>query len=231
MEAKNNREAGILKQGRPTLTVLVEEEILVRRLWEDHYRKNGWALEVFENPLDFLSQLNRFTGRDEKICFFLDQDFGSIRGVGLQVARAVKGLNVDQTISLVTNYEPRDFDSAIISGQIQQVFGKYPEVIFGTDFFNRQFRANIGLFADAYPSGRCALEKALNYDGWSLEFTLEEHFPSLAPNPVVEPRVEITQAVHKQDAAPSLKTSSWARIYKFLIKPFAFLDVSFGRTI
>ena len=199
-----NENLGILEHSQACLTVLVEEEPLVRRVWEEYYRKNEWPLQVFENPLDFLSQIECFSNRKEKMYFFFDQDFGRIRGVGIQLARAVQKLNVHQTVSLVTNYWPSLFEEETRDRLIQNVFDKYPEVIFGQDYLLSALQGRPDLWEMTCPSReeRVALERAMNFNGDRLAFTLEEHFPSLAPKPKWTPlphppvQVDIERAPH-----------------------------------
>ena len=226
METQKIQDSKVSNKVGSKLTILVEENIAVRGLWENYFRVNGLALVVFENPLEFLSQLNRFKGLDEQVCFFFDQDFGKIRGVGLELARAVKGLNNRQVISLITNHHPREFKDELRSGQVQSVFGKYPEFIFGEDFETLSFSANMPLILESLLSGRCELEKVLGFYGNHMDFKLEQHFPKLAPKPVIEPCPEPSQPLSKPELVQPLKVSAWMRIYKFLSKPFALPEVS-----
>lgn len=190
-------------------TVLVEEEVLIRRLWTDYYRENNWPLEVFENPLEFLSQLDRFKNRPEKVYFFFDQDFGKVRGVGTELARAVKGLNARQTVSLVTFYDEYVFQKEIRQGLVQYVFEKYPRWIFGGgDFVGNRLQKNpelLGLLGEE--SG--AAERALGaYE--DLEFSLEKHFPSLASKS--KPVVIKTSVVASSITPAPVKTPWWKRL-------------------
>ena len=173
------------------LTVLVEEDGLIRKLWKDRYRESGDRLVVFENPLDFLESLDRFSNLEEKVYFFFDQDFGRVRGVGVQLARAVQGKNRSQTVSLVTNYWPSAFRAEIRDKLVKYVFGKYPEPIFGEGYFASKLQTQPDLIrlACPYPQERTSLERAISFYGSHLEFTLEEHFPARVPNlkPTVEP--------------------------------------------
>ena len=215
-----NENIGVLEHGKSCFTVLVEEEPLVRRIWEDYYRKNEWPLQVFENPLDFLDQIEHFSNRKENMYFFFDQDFGRIRGVGLQLARAVKKRNAHQTVSLVTNHCPSYFEDEIRSRLIQNAFDKYPEVIFGRDYLLSALQGRPDLWEMMCPprEERVALERAMNFNGDRLAFTLEEHFPSFAPKPKLTPLPQSPVQVGVE-RAPSIPM--WISIWKRFRARFA----------
>jgi hypothetical protein len=196
----------------------VEEHELTRKLWKEYYQENAWPLEVFENPLEFLEQLERFSQRDEKMYFFFDQDFGNIRGVGVQLARAVRGLNRYQTVSLVTYHVPSSFVCELREGLLQYVFEKYPEHLFGVDFLDSRIKKQPKLCLQLSTSfdKQCALEKALGFDGWHLDFTLEEHFPARAPKPAPTPQLDSTPQTPKQVVIQSAKAPWWKRMFSLI---------------
>ena len=112
------------------LSVLVEEEPLIRMLWTERFQQCDARLEVYENPLCFLADIARYTGCEEDVTFYFDQYFGAVRGVGTELARAVAGLNKSQNVCLVTGYDPSDFRRELRDGLLQVVFDKYPIDIF-----------------------------------------------------------------------------------------------------
>jgi hypothetical protein len=189
-------------------TVLVEEEVLIRHLWTEYYRENNWPLEVFEDPFEFLSQIDRFKNRTENMYFFFDQDFGKVRGVGTELARAVKGLNVRQNVSLVTFHDEWLFQKELRDGLIHNVFEKYPELIFGPNFLSDRTKANPKLWELMFEeSGAAARALGPTRD---LEFTLEKHFPSLAPKPApVVVKESVT--INKPSSNPA-KKRWWQRL-------------------
>ncbi|MGK5090173.1 hypothetical protein WDW86_21700 [Bdellovibrionota bacterium FG-2] len=200
----------------PTLTVLVEELALTRKLWTEYFQEKGWPLEVFENPLDFLEQLDRFSNREERVHFFFDQDFGKIQGVGTQLARAVYSINRRQFVSLVTLHDDYCFRQEFHDFLLNAVFEKYPEVLFGPDYFHLRLKKEPTLWTEVgvrYDKP-CALEKILNTNGQRLKFTLEEYFPSRAPKPELVPTPDPTPEIAqpKQLAVPVLKTPWWRRL-------------------
>ena len=197
----------------PRITVLIEEESIIRHLWSEHYRKNGLPLEVFENPLDFLKQIERFRNREQRIHFFFDQDFGRVRGVGVQLARAVRHLNKRQSVSLITRYLPSLFHQELSEGLVQSVFDKYPEHIFGPDFDIRQFSENPKLWEikERRWSELNPIEMELGSSGDGFEFTLEKHFPSLAPKKKEKPIVSTPTARPAQKKSIPVKDSWWRK--------------------
>lgn len=195
---------------RAKLTVLVEEDESVRKQWIRYYEKNQWDLIVFENPLEFFGQLDNFRDRTEKVYFFFDQDFGRVRGVGVEMARAVKGLNPAQSVSLITNYDPEDFHSEVASRLVDYVFGKFPEPIFGEEFFDEDFREDFLNSQIANINQKCALEQALGFEGVLLEFKLEKHYPSLAPKKATPPIVTISPL--PSSSMIGKPTSWWERL-------------------
>lgn len=215
------------------INVLVEEESLVRGVWAEYFKENNWPLEVFENPLDFLGQLDRFRGRSEKVRFYFDQDFGKVRGVGVEMAKAVKGLNLRQNVCLVTNYDESDFYKEIREGLLLAALNKYPEHIFGTkDYLGKQLKARPDLwrFFGGYSSEPSTFEKALNVNGFDICFSLEKHFPSLAlkPTPIL-PSVHVPQSRAAEVEAQPLsimKPSVFTRFYKYIARAFTPVNTS-----
>ena len=172
-------------QENPVLTVMVEDHEPVRRLWIEHFARSHRPLEVFENPLEFLGQIDRFRNRGEHVEFYFDQNFGHVGNVGTELAKAVQGLNQNQTVSLITNFPKSCFDRELYSGRLQDVYEKFPKVIFGERFLQDLFDTNAEASFDlaSCPQSPCGLEKALGTNGAHEDFKLEKHFPSLAPQP------------------------------------------------
>jgi hypothetical protein len=198
---------------RPKFTVLVEELELTRQLWTDFYQEKGWQIETFENPLEFLSQLYRFTNRTEEMQFYFDQDFGHIRGVGVQLARAVEGLNAHQKVSLITLHEPAAFLGELRARLIQGVFEKYPEHIFGENYLSEAIRRNPTAWEKSFVDygELCALEIAMNTRGRNIDFTLEDHYPACIPSRKTSP--EISQNYPKEIRLNATKSPWWRRIF------------------
>ena len=119
----NTRKA-ILK-GESLTYVLVEEEKVIRDKWMHIAHAKGISLMTYPDPDWFLHDLRHdvFRGRER---FYLDQDFGSVRGVGLQLSRLIKTKWPEAYTSLVTGYPGFMFRSELREGMVNDVFGKYP---------------------------------------------------------------------------------------------------------
>jgi len=114
-----------------SLSILVEEDSRVRRVWSNHFRANEQSLLTFEYPSEFLTYLDSLAGSSERIWFYLDQDFGSSRGVGLELARRIRALLDNDHIALVTSYPRELLSEELKSGLTDAVFPKYPQETFG----------------------------------------------------------------------------------------------------
>ncbi len=138
MEAPKGRDFSHLSRG---LSILVEEEESIRRSWSLFFSKQGLRLLVFDSAENFLAE---FHPQGEPVEFFFDQDFGNQRGVGLRLATIVRNWPGRTGTSLVTNYDPEDFEVEISGGTLDAVLPKFPDSIFGEGFYvqhmERRFR-------------------------------------------------------------------------------------------
>lgn len=116
------------------LSILVEEEESIRRSWQLFFAERGLRLIVFDCADAFLAG---FRPGEESVEFFFDQDFGSQRGVGLRLAAIVRNWPGRTGTSLVTNYDPEDFEVEIAAGMLNAVLPKFPDGIFGEGYFDR----------------------------------------------------------------------------------------------
>ena len=115
--------------------VLVEEEQAIRDEWLRISRAKGISLMTYPDAEWFLDdlELEVFHGHER---FFLDQDFGSVRGVGLQLSRRIKTRWPNAYTALVTGYPKLMFRRELLAGVVNDVFGKHP-----SPFENQQFTA------------------------------------------------------------------------------------------
>lgn len=83
--------------------VLVEEEKAIREEWLRIALEKDILLLTYPDPNWFLADLRKgvFRGRER---FYLDQDFGNERGVGMRLSREIKQNLPDAYTSLVTAY-------------------------------------------------------------------------------------------------------------------------------
>ncbi len=122
------------------LSILVEEEEAIRQSWLVHFAERNMRLLVFESAEAFLAG---FTPNGERVEFFFDQDFGQKRGVGITLAQIVRNWPGRLGTSLVTAHLPEDFRSELASGLIDAVQPKFPEGIFGVDFYQEHIRRQL----------------------------------------------------------------------------------------
>ena len=122
------------------LTILVEEEQAIRNTWEEFFHKCGMRLLTFESAESFISN---YLHDDGPVEFFFDQDFGSRRGVGVQLASYVQTWKGRTGTSLVTSYYPEEFEEEIAEGILSAVFPKFPQGIFGDDYFTKFVRDQV----------------------------------------------------------------------------------------
>jgi hypothetical protein len=110
---------------RPTY-VLVEEEAAVRKKWLTISNEKQIGLFTYPSADWFLRDLESdlFNGSER---FYLDQDFGRQRGVGVELARIIKKKWPNAFASLVTAYPKALFKQEIAEGVLDDVLGKYPE--------------------------------------------------------------------------------------------------------
>jgi hypothetical protein len=122
--------------------VLVEEESRIRSRWQQIASEKGLDLVVYENPEKFLADFahNHFSRRHR---FFLDQDFGERRGVGVQIARIIKA-RMPSYVCIVTAYPKDLFCLELSIGVIDDVADKFPEPF----ECRREPRISIGTMAD-----------------------------------------------------------------------------------
>ncbi|MGK5089427.1 hypothetical protein WDW86_17895, partial [Bdellovibrionota bacterium FG-2] len=116
----------------PVMAILVEEELRIRKLWQHFFHKNGLLLLVFDSPEQFLKH---YKPNGRPIELFFDQDFGNRRGEGVKLARLVVSWPGRVATNLVTSYEPQNFASEFREGILDDVLSKFPEEIFGPNYF------------------------------------------------------------------------------------------------
>lgn len=123
------------------LTILVEDEPSIRKTWTEFFEKCGMKLLTFDSAESFISD---FRPNGEPVEFFFDQDFGTVRGVGVRLASYVQTWPGRTGTSLVTSYLPEMFEDELSRGVIDFVLPKFPEEIFGEGYFdihvNRRIR-------------------------------------------------------------------------------------------
>lgn len=122
------------------LTVLVEEDEFIRQGWEDFFNKCGMKLITFGTPEEFVSNFKHDGGPVE---FFFDQDFGDRRGMGVKLAAYVQTWKGRTGTSLVTAYDPEDFEEEVSSGLLTSVQPKFPPSIFGDGHLNHHIQKKI----------------------------------------------------------------------------------------
>ena len=116
---------------KKTLSVLVEEEGWIRSYWGKYFQNYDWPLIIFDKPEDFLFSLHNLFYEFGTIHFYLDQDFGTQRGVGVTLAKEIKEKSPQSPVYLVTAYPACLFENEIHSGLLDYVYPKSPEEIFG----------------------------------------------------------------------------------------------------
>lgn len=104
------------------------------------FHKCGMRLLTFESAESFIANY-RHDG--EVVEFFFDQDFGSRRGVGVQLATYVQTWKGRTGTSLITSYLPEEFDGELAEGILDAVFPKFPAQIFGEDYFTVYVRNQV----------------------------------------------------------------------------------------
>lgn len=123
--------------------ILVEEEEDIRKGWLQISSKKDLNLFVYKSPEEFVKDLANGIFRATDL-FYLDQDFGSRRGVGVTLAKIVRGKYPNACINLVTNYPKIIFRKEIREGLITDVYGKYPAPFENPAWgiFERNFETN-----------------------------------------------------------------------------------------
>lgn len=115
-------------------TVLVEEFEHIIIPWKAHFEKNlKRPLTAFQNPEHFVDQLNSLLDRNSDVThwqFFLDNDFGDYRDIGLQLARYLRKRLPGAEIYLITFHEKRKFSRDLWSGVLDGVYEKFPNTLF-----------------------------------------------------------------------------------------------------
>jgi hypothetical protein len=117
-----------------TLTVLVEEEEMIRRVWSAYFQASQMPIAVFDSPESFTAVLNDLKASDKPVQFYFDQAFGERRSEGLRMAAMVRDWPNRRFSALVTNYGAWCFSDALRQAEIDDVFDKYPEKLFGQKF-------------------------------------------------------------------------------------------------
>lgn len=105
--------------------VLVEEEVDICNEWLRISLAKDIHLMTYPDPDWFLRDLKNgiFLGNER---FYLDQDFGQTRGVGIKLSRLIKSKFPNAYTSLVTAYPRVLFRRELHEGVVNDVFGKYP---------------------------------------------------------------------------------------------------------
>ena len=105
--------------------VLVEEEEAIRKKWLQIACAKDIPLMTYPDAEWFLSDLAKGLVRSQDR-YYLDQDFGSTRGVGVRLAREIKAVWPEAYTCLVTAYPRFLFRREIAQKIVDDVFGKYP---------------------------------------------------------------------------------------------------------
>lgn len=125
------------EHAKDRLTILVEEEESIRRSWEAHFRATGRKLKTYASATEFIPE---FVPTGDALDFFFDQDFGTERGVGLRLAAYVRPWKDRLNTGLVTAYPKSFFEEELDSGLIDDVHEKFPEHLFGPEYFNTHMK-------------------------------------------------------------------------------------------
>ena len=105
--------------------ILVEEEKSIREEWLRIANEKNLFLMTYPDPEWFLNDLRLGVFRSQDR-FYLDQDFGEVRGVGLRLSGVIKARWPDAYTCLVTGYPRFMFYRELRKGAVNDVFGKYP---------------------------------------------------------------------------------------------------------
>ena len=127
----NPRDFSHLERG---LSILVEEHESIRESWRMFFAERNLRLLTFASENEFFAE---FRQHGEPTEFFFDQDFGESRGVGLRLSRIVQNWPGRTGTCLVTDYDADDFKAEIAGGIVNAILPKFPEAIFGADYFDR----------------------------------------------------------------------------------------------
>lgn len=103
--------------------VLVEDDDLVRGVWLTVALRMQFKFATYASPEAFLEDLYLFADGTK---FYLDQDFGYRRGLGLQLSKAIRKVHEKSKVFLVTSYPRKSFSKEISIGVLDEVYGKYP---------------------------------------------------------------------------------------------------------
>ncbi|MGK5084524.1 hypothetical protein WDW37_14610 [Bdellovibrionota bacterium FG-1] len=114
-----------LLMGERVTYVLVEEDTIIHDDWLRIADAKGISLMTYPDAEWFLDDMRAdvFRGNEK---FYLDQDFGFTRGVGLRLSRQIKARWPHAYTALVTGYPKLLFRDELAVGWINDVFGKYP---------------------------------------------------------------------------------------------------------
>lgn len=132
--------------------VLVEEEEPIRSKWREIAFDKGLDLVVYDSPESFLADFIACHFGDRHR-FYLDQDWGTRRGIGVALARIIRARRENSYICLITAYPRMMFTSELAEGLLSDVDGKYPAPFESTadTAFERRFEEQVWrpLFADS----------------------------------------------------------------------------------
>ncbi len=137
--------ASSLQSEPQSITVLVEDDSMIRWLWQNHFNRHNRKLLIFATPEGFiyeLPHLNEVYGSNIK--YYLDQDFGEDRGVGVKIAERMRESYPSAWISLVTGYRCEDFVDELKSGLLDAVCHKFPHHIFPPKQYRHDERDLLG---------------------------------------------------------------------------------------
>lgn len=126
--------------------VLVEEEKVIRDKWLRIAAEKNIALMTYPDAEWFLDDLSKgvFRGGER---FYLDQDFGQVRGVGLRLSQQIKSVFPQAYTCLVTAYPKLMFRRELIEGLVNDVSGKYPSPFDNPSFteFENKYERDVWL--------------------------------------------------------------------------------------
>lgn len=130
----------IFTHSKNILSVLVEDEERIRRFWNEYFALNKMPLLVFSSDDEFLREIDKINVPTQ---FYFDQDFGSRRGVGVELANHVFKMPIRFNTNLITSYPLFFFKQELEDGILDFILPKYPIDIFGENYFENRMKREI----------------------------------------------------------------------------------------